>query len=239
MDGRTGPGLRLHPDTYWSCDAVRETKHPEPALELKSVTFGYHPSSPVFVDLSLSLPGRGLIMVSGPNGVGKSTFLELCSGSLAPWTGQVRVGGRDARDPQSRTARRVCRTDVSLYPSMTVRDHLVFAARCHGTSPGPGLLRAACYGLEPWLDHAAKELSTGNRRKLWLIMCTLGQFTLVILDEPFNGLDAAGIDLLSAEMNTWSSRASVALIAHDPPATVTADTTIILDGRSSPSTGGK
>ncbi|MCX4584520.1 ATP-binding cassette domain-containing protein [Streptomyces sp. NBC_01481] len=216
---------------------MRATKHPETALELKSVTAGYDQSAPVFVDLSLSLPGRGLTMVSGRNGSGKSTFLELCSGYLPPWHGQVRVGDRDARDPLSRTARRVCRTDVSLYPSMTVRDHLVFAARCHGISPDPGLKRAVRYGLEPWLDHAAKELSTGNRRKLWLTMCTLGEFALVMLDEPFNGLDSAGIELLSAEMCAWATHASVVLIAHDPPATVAADTTITLDGFSGASPG--
>ncbi|MGW3276147.1 ABC transporter ATP-binding protein [Streptomyces kronopolitis] len=216
---------------------MRETKHPETALELKSVTAGYDQSAPVLVDLSLSLPGRGLTLVSGRNGAGKSTFLELCSGYLPPWHGQVRVGDRDARDPQSRSVRRVCRTEVSLYPSMTVRNHLTFAARCHGISPDPGLKRAALYGLEKWLDHAAKELSTGNRRKLWLTMCTLGEFALVMLDEPFNGLDSAGIELLSAEMRAWSAYASVVLIAHDPPAIVAADTIITLDGCSGGSPG--
>ncbi|MEU2432622.1 ATP-binding cassette domain-containing protein [Streptomyces sp. NPDC007861] len=215
---------------------MRETQHPETALQLKSVTAGYDRASPVFVDLSLNLPGRGLTMVSGRNGAGKSTFLELGSGYLSPWRGEVRVGDRDARDPQSRAVRRICRTDVSLYPSMTAQDHLVFAARCRGISPELGLDRAVRYGLKPWLGHAAKELSTGNRRKLWLTMCTLGEFALVMLDEPFNGLDSAGIELLSAEMREWAGHASVVLIAHDPPVTVSADMTIALEGCSGAST---
>jgi ABC-type multidrug transport system ATPase subunit len=100
---------------------------------------------------------------------------------------------------------------------MTVRDHLVFASRCVRADANDALARAERYGLEPWLDYDAKALSTGNSRKLWIIMCTLGSFNVVILDEPFNGLDEEGVNVLREDIHKWATEKSVLLISHAPP----------------------
>jgi len=114
---------------------------------------------------------------------------------------------------------------------MTVQDHLVFGSRCVGSPIEDALKRSARYGLDGWLDHEAKALSTGNCRKLWIIMCTLGSFDVVILDEPFNGLDEGGSDVLREEILAWRQDKAVLLIAHTPPAGIVRDTTVILAGR--------
>lgn len=209
---------------------MHDPQNSELAVEIRDVTVGYARGAPIFTNLSATFEPGGLVRIGGGNGAGKSTLLELFSGYLAPWQGSVRINGLDAGSAAARSARRVCRTTQALYPNMTVRDHLAFAARCVGVGRDDLLARAERYGLRPWLDHEAKSLSTGNSRKLWVIVCTSGDFTVVFLDEPFNGLDDDGAHLLGQEIREWSARKSVLLIAHKLPDSLSPDSTFTVDG---------
>lgn len=200
-----------------------------PAFEIRDVTAGYVTGNPVFTGLSLSFGAPGLVHVRGANGSGKSTLVELISGYLLPWQGSVRVGGLDASSPAARPGRRICRTQLALYPDMTVRDHIVFTSRCRDADPAEGLDRAVTLGLEPWLDHAARTLSTGNTRKLWYVVCTLGAFGLVVLDEPFNGIDQEGVEKIAGELSRWSADRLVLLISHTTPAALAMADEFVLD----------
>ncbi|MBG6191234.1 ABC-type multidrug transport system ATPase subunit [Arthrobacter sp. CAN_A212] len=191
--------------------------HHQPFLTLDSVSAGYHASDPVITDLSLDIRRPGITLVEGGNGVGKSTLVEVISGYLPVLSGSVTVCGLNASSPRASQVRRICRTEPALYPAMTARDHLVFAARWAGADPVAGVIRAENYGMGQWLETEAGSLSTGNRRKLWLILCTLGDFSLVMLDEPFNGLDGDGTALLLEELTAWSGSRSVLVVAHRPP----------------------
>jgi ABC-2 type transport system ATP-binding protein len=195
----------------------------DPAVEIRDVTAGYRKGVPVFEKFSADFGRRGLVLVRGSNGSGKSTLLELCSGYLAPWQGSVRINGLDAGDAAARAGRRVCRTRQALYPNMTVRDHLMFASRCLRIAPDEALARAERYGLRRWYSHDAKSLSTGNSRKLWIVLCTLGAFDVLILDEPFNGLDDESGAVLGQEIRAWAAGGAVLLIAHAPPAGLAPD----------------
>jgi ABC-type multidrug transport system ATPase subunit len=198
------------------------------AIEIRDVTVGYEKGVPVLEGFSAEFSQGDLVLVRGNNGSGKSTLLEVCSGYLAPWTGSVKINGLDARSADARIRRRVCRTQLALYPNMTVRDHLFFASRCVGSGPETAFERVERYGLQRWLQHDAKSLSTGNSRKLWIIMCTLGVFDVVILDEPFNGLDDESTDALCQELRAWATDKSVLLISHIPPVGLTPERTFML-----------
>ncbi|MGW8954722.1 ABC transporter ATP-binding protein [Streptomyces sp. NPDC055709] len=193
------------------------------------MTAGYVEGSPVFTGLSLSIGKPGVVRLRGGNGTGKSTLVELCSGYLLPWQGSVRLEGLDAGSPAARNARRICRTQPALYPDMTVRDHIVFASRCRGSDVEDGLERAVRLGLEPWLDHAAKTLSTGNTRKLWYVVCTLGDFSCAVLDEPFNGIDHEGVEKIAEELSFWSADRLVLLISHTVPTALVVTDEFVLD----------
>ena len=200
----------------------------DPALDVVDVTVGYQRGLPVFVNASFSIMAGGLVHVQGPNGAGKSTLVELASGYLRPWSGLVRVGGLTAGTDQARSRRRVCRTRPSLYPQMTVHDHLVFSSQCVGVSPEMAFERAVDIGLEPWLATAARSLSTGNARKLWYLVCTSGEFDTVFLDEPFNGLDSRSTAILVSELQHWSKTRTVILIAHNLAEGLTPDSELDL-----------
>ncbi|WP_448060447.1 ABC transporter ATP-binding protein [Cellulomonas hominis] len=164
--------------------------------------------------MTAKFPVVGVACLAGKNGSGKSTLIELASGYLRPRTGSVTVFGIPAADADARARRRVVRSRPALFPAMTVRDHLLLAAMTTGSDPTVVLKRAAKYGLAPWLDADAGTLSTGTVRKLWVIMCTSGDFGLVLLDEPFTGLDSDTSQVLAAEITAWSRGALVVLATH-------------------------
>lgn len=189
----------------------------EPSIEIDSVTVGYRQGLPVVEGLSLSMTSPGLYRVAGSNGSGKSTFLELLSGFLRPWSGSVRLCDIDAGSADARQVRSVCRTSPALFPSMTVHDHLALAARSRRVRPEAGLARLARYGLESWAEQPVSMLSTGNVRKLWLLMCTVADTPIVAMDEPFNGMDVQGIDALIGELDEWARNKIVVLVSHTVP----------------------
>ncbi|WP_197061968.1 ABC transporter ATP-binding protein [Sinomonas humi] len=182
--------------------------------------------------MNLILKGPGLVRIAGANGSGKSTLLELVSGFLSPFEGEVRISGTLSNSAEARFLRSVCRTAPALYPSMTARDHLAFAARCRRTEVGRALERAERYGLGDWLEVPAAELSTGNQRKLWLLACTALPTPVAILDEPFNGMDGHGVETLVKELGEWAHKSLVLLIAHVPPAELEPHQTVMLEGLS-------
>ncbi|UVJ40132.1 ATP-binding cassette domain-containing protein [Arthrobacter sp. CJ23] len=173
--------------------------------------------------LSLAMTGPGIYRVAGSNGSGKSTLLELISGFLHPWSGKVRLCGLDASSPQAREVRSVCRTSPALYPSMTVQDHLAFAAQSRGVGRDAGLSRLEAYGLKDWAEQPASTLSTGNQRKLWILMCTVADTPIIAIDEPFNGMDSQGTDALISELHEWASRKIVVLVSHTVPEQLAVD----------------
>ena len=80
------------------------------------------------------------------------------------------------------------------------------------------LARVRTYRLDEWLDVRACELSSGTERKLWLIVCTLGRFEVVMLDEPFLGLDDRARRVLWDEMDRWRAEDRLVVVAtHEHP----------------------
>lgn len=200
------------------------------AIVIEAVTTGYFVGEPVLSDLTCNVMRVGLTHLRGPNGSGKSTFVELCSGYLRPWAGSVRIAGHEAADRAARAARRVCRTKPALYPRMTVRDHLHLAARCASVSPRLAMERADRLGVGQWMDAEASTLSTGNARKLWYLMCTLGSFSVVVLDEPFVGLDHGGVQQVCNDVRVWAREGAVVLVSHELPPAIYPDHALELVG---------
>ena len=207
---------------------MRTKPNQQPSVVFSRVEAGYDGDIPVFSDFNLKLSGPGTFHISGVNGSGKSTFIELLSGYLKPWQGSIVIGQSVAHLETTRDLRSVCRTRPALYSNMTAHDHLYFAGRVAGVSPEDLLVRAAAYGLTPWLHASANSLSTGNMKKLWLIMCTPTPRLVTALDEPFDALDQDGIDLLQEEISVWAKFGLVLIVAHQVPTALIFDQVVAL-----------
>ncbi|HEX5493925.1 MAG TPA: ATP-binding cassette domain-containing protein [Mycobacteriales bacterium] len=136
----------------------------------------------------------------GANGAGKTTTMRIAMGVLAADAGQVRWRG-DAVSFQVRRRFGYMPEERGLYPKMRVGEQLVYFARLHGLSRS-GALRAAeewaeRLGVAGRRDDAVERLSLGNQQRVQLAAALVHDPEVLILDEPFSGLDPVGVDALA------------------------------------------
>ncbi len=132
----------------------------------------------------------------GLNGAGKTTTIRMLLGLIAPTAGRVAVLGEAVgpagRGPWGRVGHLV--ESPAAYPELTVRENLEIARRLHGLRDRSATARViAQLGLTPYADRRAGTLSLGNFQRLGLARALLHVPELLILDEPANGLDPAGV----------------------------------------------
>jgi ABC-2 type transport system ATP-binding protein len=150
--------------------------------------------------LSFSVAPGQLFGFIGANGAGKTTAMRIVLGVLEPDRGEVRWRGSSVG---AATRRRFgyMPEERGLYPKMRVREQLEYLARLHGAS-APDAARAAGEWIERLgvADRAGdrvEELSLGNQQRVQLGAALVHDPELLVLDEPFSGLDPAGVDVLS------------------------------------------
>jgi heme ABC exporter ATP-binding subunit CcmA len=168
--------------------------------------------------VDLAVPAGALLAVLGPNGAGKSTLLRVLSGLARPSAGRVRVGdaGADRRAARGRVGY-VGHASL-LYPELSARENLRFAARLHGVPDGAA--RAARLlaeqDLEAVADRPAAALSQGQSRRLALARALVHEPALLLLDEPFAGLDRAAAGRLAERLAALrAARRALVLVTHD------------------------
>jgi ABC-2 type transport system ATP-binding protein len=173
-----------------------------PVLELSNLskTYGRRGRGVRAVrDVSLSVGAGEVYGFLGPNGAGKSTTIRMLIGLIAPTSGEARLFGEDLRSRPAVLRRVGSLVDGgNFYPFLSGRRNLEVLARTQGegTDRIDGLLEQV--GLAKDGKRKVKGYSTGMRQRLGVAAALLGDPDLVILDEPVNGLDAAGIQEMRA-----------------------------------------
>jgi ABC-2 type transport system ATP-binding protein len=167
-----------------------------PALSAEGATRTFANGAGVF-DLHLDLmPGR-IVALVGLNGAGKSTLMRILLGMLHPDSGDVRLRGhRVAEAPLSEWARVGHLVEYPLaYPELTGRRNLQLSARLRGTPDPDAAVEAiiAELGLEAYADRKVRTLSLGNKQRVGLAAALLHDPRVIVLDEPTNSLDPAGV----------------------------------------------
>jgi ABC-type multidrug transport system ATPase subunit len=169
--------------------------------------------------VSISIPEASLVRVAGPNGAGKSTLLRVLACLARPTRGRVRVAGLDPFGPAGPAVRaRVAWLGdaPALYADLSVRENLEFEARLHGVEPERLDGLAAELGLEAVRDRRAGALSLGFRRRAGLARTLVKSPDLLLLDEPWNGLDAESSQRLGERLRRLRDDGVTAIVAsHD------------------------
>lgn len=153
--------------------------------------------------LSFSVPPGQMFGFLGPNGAGKTTTMRAVLGLVHLDGGEVRWKGAPVGDDQRRRFGYMPE-ERGLYPSMTVTDQLVYLGRLHGMSASDAAAAARRWtdrvGLADKRDSKIEALSHGNKQRVQLAAALVHDPDLLILDEPFAGLDPTGIDTMSAAL---------------------------------------
>jgi heme exporter protein A len=166
--------------------------------------------------------GRGKIVgLLGPNGAGKSTLLAMLATLLRPSAGRIVYDGRQysgASDAALRARIGVLGHDLYLYPELTARENLAFFAGLYGIADGSGAATAALgrAGLADRADDPVAAFSRGMRQRVALERALIHQPGLVLLDEPFTGLDDASAAALVARLHGLKADGAIVIVAtHD------------------------
>ncbi len=185
----------------------------EPLLKLENVTAGYG-DAVVLHGISLELPQHGSLALLGRNGVGKSTLLLTIMGYTQLRSGHVILRGQDVSrlTPHRRAVNGIgwVAQEREIFPSLTVEENLTVAAR-----PGAWNLDTV-FKLFPRLSerrpNMGNQLSGGEQQMLAVARALMTNPSLMLLDEPFEGLAPVIVDELVAAIKTMLADRSIAII---------------------------
>jgi heme exporter protein A len=170
--------------------------------------------------ISLDCRAGEIVGLLGPNGVGKSTLLAIIATLLAPSSGIVTYGDRTAAQAGSALRARLglLGHDLYLYPELTARENLEFFARLYGVTDVAGTIRRSLdrAQLSDRADDLVTGFSRGMRQRLALERALLHAPRLLLLDEPFTGLDdASGRALVERLLGLKETGTIVVIATHD------------------------
>ena len=191
-----------------------------PALHVEALHFHFD-TRPVFADFTACME-PGVTWLRGANGMGKTTLLKLIAGALKPQQGRIRLGETDcAAQPLAyRLASFYCGGDLPELPWLTVQEFLdLHMALYPAAKAGRVREQLDAFAIGTVLPQALSTLSLGQHKKVQLALALALPVGLLLLDEPFNGLDAAAIAYLRHQLNdrAVARSATIVLTSHVDP----------------------
>ncbi|QIB49956.1 thiol reductant ABC exporter subunit CydC [Pseudomonas sp. OIL-1] len=187
--------------------------------------------------LDLTIPAGTSLAIIGPSGCGKSTLAQLAARLIDPDSGEIRIGGTAL----NQLTLQDWRAQVGYLTQQTELLHDSIAANLLLAAPDAtdaqlwdvlervelaDMVEQLPTGLDTWVGESGKQLSGGEGRRLALARVLLKDSPVVILDEPFNGLDKATAERVRRNIEPWLARRTVLLLGHAPDLLPRADRTL-------------
>jgi ABC-2 type transport system ATP-binding protein len=185
------------------------------AIALENVTKSYDSVTAVNA-VSLKVRSGAILGLLGPNGAGKTTTIRMIMNILVPDEGSIRVMGEPVTDA-TRDKIGYLPEERGLYPRMKVREIIIFLAALHGLTEAESGKRADEWlerlGLTEWSDKKLVDLSKGMQQKVQFITSVIHRPPVVILDEPFSGLDPVNAATIQEIMLSMRDQGSTIVLS--------------------------
>ncbi|MEB2314196.1 MAG: ABC transporter ATP-binding protein [Sorangiineae bacterium] len=170
-------------------------------------------ATPALRSVSATFPAGTITFLEGPNGAGKSTLLAVIGTTLRPNGGTVEYPPLGDSPERARAAIGWVSHDAHAYRELTARQNVELAARIYGVEPRAAWERtAARVGAEPLAERAVGTLSRGQRQRVALARALVHSPSVLLLDEPWSGLDAASGERLEEIVRQEAARGAVVVV---------------------------
>ena len=203
-----------------------------PAVLLSAITlvFGV---TPALVRVDLRVERGETLLIRGPNGAGKTTLLRIIATALSPTYGSGSVLGFDLATGKDEIRKRIelLGHRTRLYEDLTGRENLRFACAIHSLDPAGIPHAIGRVGLNALADERVTGYSQGMRQRVAVARALLRAPELLLLDEPYAGLDAEAKEVVDeAIVQAAGEGRTVILATHDPARGTMATRTLLMDG---------
>ncbi len=205
-----------------------------PALTVTGLTKSYG-DLVALEPLDLVVPRGQRLALIGHNGSGKTTLLRMAAGLLEPTGGSIRIAGEPAGSVGARAALSYLPDNPVLYDDLSVFEHIDYTCRLHDAQEWEqrAVSLLSDLGLLSRADDLPSRFSRGLRQKTAIVLALIRPFSLLLVDEPFIGLDPAGRDTFVSLIDGIATRGAAVVIAtHQLDYAATADRCLALrDGQ--------
>jgi ABC-2 type transport system ATP-binding protein len=197
---------------------VPHRNRPQSLLHVSHLTKTYDGHA-ALDDLNLRVEAGHLVALVGHNGAGKSTFLGCIAGLIEPTAGEVLVDGYEAGSLPARAELSYAGDNPVLYDDLSVWEHLEYVAALHGVDDWqtPGRALVQMFELLDRADDLPSRFSRGMRQKVALAVALVRAAPLVVIDEPFVGLDMKAQATLTETLVARARSGSTVIVATHQP----------------------
>ena len=177
----------------------------------------YYATQKAVDDISFSLTAGSIFGLLGPNGAGKTTLIRMITGIFYPDEGEIIFEGRKFNPIKDVTAIGYMPEERGLYKKMKIGEQAIYLARLKGLSRGASMEKVkewfVRFEMQSWWNKKVEDLSKGMQQKLQFVITVLHEPKLIILDEPFSGLDPVNANLIKEEIYRLAKQGSTVIFS--------------------------
>ncbi|MEO6406106.1 MAG: ATP-binding cassette domain-containing protein [Ferruginibacter sp.] len=185
-------------------------------LEIKNVK-KYFATQKAVDDISFTINQGSIFGLLGPNGAGKTTLLRMITGIFFPDSGEINLMGKKFNAIEDAGNIGYMPEERGLYKKMKIGEQAVYLARLKGLSHAEAMKKVKewfiKFEMQSWWNKKVEDLSKGMSQKLQFVTTVLHEPSLIILDEPFSGLDPVNANLIKDEIFALAKKGSTIIFS--------------------------